>query len=288
MSDVFCLMSVLCSLILMLIIDAHTHIFPDYIAQRILETTARNFRIKTYGKGTAADLISQMDKHEIRYAVVHMVSPTPASVKDTNTWLIRLNEERLIKFGTLHPRLKSLHQEIDRLKDHNIQGVKLQPDVQAFTVDDSSVTYPLYEALAKKKMAVMFHVGGEPQPGPHNRSKPDMILRVAKDFPELNIIAAHLGGLNMWDSVYELLAGIENVFMETSLTYENIVPGLAKKIIKKHGHNKIFFGTDYPFAPIGKSVKIAKAVPFLSENEKKDIFGLNAHRFYLSSHTASA
>jgi predicted TIM-barrel fold metal-dependent hydrolase len=267
----------------MLIIDTHTHIFPDDIAQRILETTARNFNIKTYGKGTAADLISQMDKHTIRYAVVHMVSPTPASVQDTNTWLIRLNEERLIKFGTLHPRLKNWHQEIDRLKDHNINGVKLQPDVQAFTVDDSSVTYPLYEALAKKGMAVMFHVGGEPQPGLHNRSKPDMILRVAKDFPELNIIAAHLGGLNMWDAVYELLAGTENVFMETSLTYENIVPGLAKNIIKKHGHNKIFFGTDYPFAPIGKSLKIAKAVPFLSENEKRDIFGFNAQRFYLST-----
>jgi len=272
----------------MLIIDAHTHIFPDEIAQRILETTARNFNIKTYGKGTAADLISQMDKYEIRYAVVHMVAPTPASVKETNSWLIRLKEERLIKFGTLHPRLKNLPQEIDRLKDHNINGVKLQPDVQSFTVDDSSLTYPLYEALAKKRMAVMFHVGGEPHPAPHNRSKPDMILRVAQDFPELKIVAAHLGGLNMWDSVYELLAGIDNVFMETSLTYENIVPELAKNIIQKHGHNKIFFGTDYPFAPIGTSVKIARAVPFLNEKEKKDIFGLNAHRFYLSGHTASA
>jgi len=74
--------------------------------------------------------------------------------------------------------------------------------------------------------------------------------------------------------------------METSLTYENIVPELARKIIKKHGHNKIFFGTDYPFAPIGKSVKIAKAFPFLSDNEKKDIFGLNAQRFYLPDYTA--
>ena len=60
------------------------------------------------------------------------------SVKETNSWLIRLREERLIKFGTLHPRLKNLSHEIDRLKDHNINGVKLQPDVQAFTVDDSS------------------------------------------------------------------------------------------------------------------------------------------------------
>ncbi len=51
----------------MLIIDAHTHIFPDEIARQILETTARNFKIKTYGEGTAADLISQMDN--MKYAM---------------------------------------------------------------------------------------------------------------------------------------------------------------------------------------------------------------------------
>ena len=50
-------------------------------------------------------------------------------------------------------------------------------------------------------------------PAPHNQSKPHMLLQVARDFPELKIIAAHLGGLNMWDSVDELLAGIDNVFM---------------------------------------------------------------------------
>ncbi|MCX5896058.1 MAG: amidohydrolase family protein, partial [Proteobacteria bacterium] len=84
-----------------------------------------------------------------------------------------------------------------------------------------------------------------------------------------------------WDNVYELLAGAENVFMETSLTYENIPPGLAKNIIKKHGHGKIFFGTDYPFAPIGKSVSVARAVPFLTAAEKEDIFGRNAYQFFL-------
>ncbi len=265
----------------MLIIDTHTHIFPDAQAARILETTAKTFNIRTYGKGTAADLIFQMDEHEISYAVVHMVSPAPASVKETNTWLIKLKQDRFIKFGTLHPRLKIIRDEIQRLKDNNINGIKLQPDVQGFTVDDSHVTYPLYEELTKHHMAVMFHVGGEPQPGPHNRSKPDMILRVSEDFPELKIIAAHLGGLNMWDNVYELLAGAENVFMETSLTYENIPPGLAKNIIKKHGHGKIFFGTDYPFAPIGKSVNVARAVPFLTTDEKEDIFGRNAYQFFL-------
>jgi len=267
----------------MLIIDAHTHIFPDDSAARILENTSKTFNVPTYGKGTAADLLAQMDDNGITYAVIHMVSPTQAGVQPANTWLINLKQDRFIKFGTIHPLLKNLSHELDRLQDHNINGVKLQPEVQGFTVDDSTITYHLYEALAKRQMTVMFHVGGNPKPTPHNRSKPHMILSVAKDFPELKIIAAHLGGNNMWDSVYDLLAGTENVYMETSLSYEKIAPNLAQNIIKKHGHNKIFFGTDYPFAPIDKSVKIAKTVPFLNNKEKEEILGRNAFQFFLAS-----
>jgi len=265
----------------MLIIDAHTHIFPDDIAARILENTSKMFNVPTYGTGTAADLLAQMDENGITYAVIHMVSPTQASVQQTNTWLINLKQDRFIKFGTIHPRLKNLSHELDRLKDHNINGVKLQPEVQGFTVDDRAATYHLYEALAKKQMKVMFHVGGNPVAKPDNRSTPLMILNVAKEFPELTIIAAHLGGNNMWDSVYALLAGTANVYLETSLSYGNIVPELAHKIIRKHGHNNIFFGTDYPFAPVDKSVKIARSVSFLNTAEKEDILGKNAFHFFL-------
>lgn len=267
----------------MLIVDAHTHIFPDDSAARILENTSKMFNVPTFGKGTAADLLAQMDENGISFAVIHMVSPSQAAVHQTNSWLINLQQERFIKFGTIHPRLNNLSHELDRLKDHNINGVKLQPEVQGFTVDDRAATYHLYEALAAKKMAVMFHVGGNPLPTPHTRSKPHMILTVAQDFPELKIIAAHLGGNNMWDAVYELLAGTENVYMETSLSYENIAPELANQIIARHGHNKIFFGTDYPFAPIKKSVKIAKTVPFLNNKEKEEILGQNAFQFFLAS-----
>jgi len=267
----------------MLIIDTHTHIFPDDTASRILKNISQSFNVPLHGAGTAADLLDQMDTNGIAYAVIHMVAPTPLSVQQTNSWLIKLRQDRFIKSGTMHPLFKNPAHELDRLRDNNITVVKLQPEVQGFTVDDSPITYPLYEALAKKEMTVMFHVGGNPQPTPGNRSKPDMILTVAQNFPELKIIAAHLGGNNMWDSVYELLAGTANVYMETSLSYENIVPDLAQKIIRKHGHNKIFFGTDYPFAPVDKSVNIARSVSFLNTTEKEGILGKNAFQFYFPS-----
>ncbi len=91
----------------MLIIDAHTHIFPDKNAATILQSTAKMFNVPTFGTATASDLLAKMDACGISHAVIHMVSPTPSGVIDTNTWLIRLQQERFIKFGTLHPRFKN-------------------------------------------------------------------------------------------------------------------------------------------------------------------------------------
>ncbi len=264
-----------------MIIDAHTHIFPDKQAAFILKNTADLFGVPTFGLATTADLLMQMDESGVDYAVIHMVAPAPSNVRDTNTWLINLKQDRFIKFGTIHPHFKEFDDELKRLSDNNVTGIKFQPDIQQFDPDDRSTTYALYEAIARHNMTVMFHVGGEPLPGPDDRSKPDMIHRVAVDFPDLIIIAAHLGGLNMWDDVYRFLAGMDNIYMESSLSYPYIHPDLAEKIITKHGHEKIFFGTDYPFGSIKKSLEAARSVPFLTEEQSLDILGRNAYNFFL-------
>lgn len=264
----------------MMIIDTHTHIFPDAHAERILQFTARQFKVKVYGRGTASDLLSQMDEGGVAHAVVHLVATTAQSVKDFNTWLIHLKEPRLVKFGTVLPMQQDCREEIRRLRDNGIGGIKLQPDVQGFTVDDAAVTYPLYEELVACGMAVMFHVGGNPAVTAQARSTPRMILRIAQDFPELSIIGAHLGGLNMWDETVRTLVGRENIYLETSMTYGRISPAVAETIIRRHNLNRIFFGSDYPFAPIKQSVQSALGTPFVNEDEKKALMGLNAKAFF--------
>lgn len=263
-----------------MIIDAHTHIFPDAQAKTILANTCRMFNVRTYGSATASDLLNRMDENGISFSVIHMVAPGPSAVRDLNTWLIKLNQDRFIKFATLHPLYKDYRSEISRLKDTGVQGVKFQPDVQGFYPDDKKAMYPLYETLARKGLKVMFHVGGEPLPSPDNRSRPDMIARIADDFPELVIIGAHLGGLNMWDDVYRLMAGKDNIYLESSLSYPYIKPQIAEKIMRKHGIEKIFFGTDYPFASITDALTAARAVPFLTPEEKHNILGKNALAFF--------
>ena len=264
----------------MFIVDTHTHIFPDAAAERILQHTAQQFKVKVYGTGTAADLLAQMDESGVERAVIHMVATTPQSVKDINTWLINLREPRFVKYGTVLPFQKDCREEIRRLKDNGIGGIKLQPEVQGFTVDDAAVAYSLYEELVKCGMVVMFHVGGNPAVTANARSTPEMVLRVAQDFPELIIIGAHLGGLNMWDDTARMLAGRNNVYLETSMTYGRISAFLAETIIRKHNLNNIFFGSDYPFAPIKQSVQSALSTPFVNDEEKKALMGLNAKAFF--------
>jgi predicted TIM-barrel fold metal-dependent hydrolase len=110
-----------------------------------------------------------------------------------------------------------------------------------------------------------------------------MIASIAKDFTHLSIIAAHLGGLNMWENVLTHLAGLPNVYMESSLSYDFIKPELAQKIIRAHGHEKIFFGSDYPFGDIARSLSAARMVEFLSPDERNDILGRNADRFFAAA-----
>jgi predicted TIM-barrel fold metal-dependent hydrolase len=263
-----------------MIIDTHTHIFPDDQAEAVLNKTARLFNVPTYGSATSGDLLRAMDDNNVAHAVIHMVAPLPSQVKPTNNWLINLRQNRFIKFGTIHPEQHDFNDEIARLNDNGVEGIKFQPDIQQFSPDNAQLMYPVYESIARLGMKVMFHVGGEPLPGPNDRSKPSMIASIAKDFPELKIIAAHLGGLNMWEDVFSKLVGLPNVYMESSLSYQYINPRLAEQIIRQHGHKKIFFGSDYPFGDIRSSLDAASTVDFLSTDEREDILGRNAARFF--------
>lgn len=263
-----------------MIIDAHTHIFPDAQAETVLRTLSARFGIQTYGTGTAADLLHQMDRAGVDRAVIHMVAPGPGAVASTNDWLIDLHQDRFVKFGTIHPACADMRDELARLRDNGVTGIKLQPDIQRLSPDDRAQMYPVYEELCRLGLKVMFHVGGEPYPGPDDRSKPHQIARVAADFPELAIIAAHLGGLNMWQDVREHLTGLPNVWMESSLSYSFITPQLARDIITSHGPERIFFGTDYPFGSISESLAAARGVGFLSAHQRTAILGENAARFF--------
>jgi predicted TIM-barrel fold metal-dependent hydrolase len=268
-----------------MIIDCHTHIFPDRIAPRVMEVNEKNLGLKAYGTGTKDGILSYMDEAGVDYAVVLGVAPAARLVKSTNDWLLALVHPRLIIFGTVTPDYENWQEEIHRLKVNGARGIKINSLLQDIVPDDP-VMYPIYEKLIKEDMAILLHSGkgeGRNSKAPL-RSTPKQLRKVHDDFPKLRMIIAHFGGYSMLNDVRQYLVGQE-VYFDTSYcpTIKEMDPKEVCALIRAHGVDRMLYGTDYPWAKQGITegweYDFIRNLP-LTPKEKEMILGENAFALF--------
>ncbi len=144
-----------------MIVDVHVHAFPDKVAEKAIETLSAAYGVQCFSDGRISSLISNMQYYGIDVSVVQPVSTDPKQVISINTWIATFNkaEEKesslkpIIGFGTIHPRFEGYHEEIHRMKELGIKGVKFQPSFQEFYPDDEKM-FPIYEELIKANMII--------------------------------------------------------------------------------------------------------------------------------------
>ncbi len=239
------------------IIDIHTHVFPDHLAERAVKQLAGRSGETAFIDGTAAGLEASMRRHGIAYSVTQPVSTKASQVPNVNDFAVALNARPpLINFGTLFPEYEGNAAEIRRLREAGIQGVKFHPDYQAFYADEERMV-PLYREMARAGLIAFFHAGVDIGLGPPYHGNPDRIARVLELVPELTVVAAHLGGYEMWDDVEKYLVG-KNLYLDTSYTLTHIPPDQFLRIIRNHGVDRILFGTDSPWADQGVEIELVE------------------------------
>jgi predicted TIM-barrel fold metal-dependent hydrolase len=112
-------------------------------------------------------------------------------------------------------------------------------------MDDPAV-FPVYDALTHACLIAVFHTGTDPGPFTNDHAQPHRLRAVHKRFPDLTIIASHMGGHQMWDQVAEQLVGLP-LYFETSTAPENLSKQEFVIMCRKHGIERILFGTDSPW-----------------------------------------
>jgi predicted TIM-barrel fold metal-dependent hydrolase len=230
-----------------MIIDFHTHIFPNMLAAKTVKYLAQKAAIPSYGKATLEDMKERIACGHLSAAVAAHIVTNAAQQKNVNDFAVAINKEPVYSFASVYPDAKTAVPELERLKKAGIRGIKLHPEYQNF-YPDSPHMYPIYEKCAELKLLLLFHAGYDPGYGDSHRAGPARIAKAARDFPSLLFIAAHLGGYLDWDAAEEYLCGLPNVFFDTSHINGAISPAQALKIIRLHGADKILFGTDLPWA----------------------------------------
>ena len=278
-----------------MIIDIHTHTFPDKIAAATLDKLKRLSHTIPFTDGTAAGLAASMARAGVDRSVVMPVATSPRQVPHVNDASARMNElgaqTGVLSFGCMHPDFDGWKEELARVRDLGLKGIKLHPQYQDTDFDDPRYLRIL-DRCGELGLVVLTHAGLDiGMPGKDNCA-PEMVLRALDQVGPVKLVLAHMGGWRQWDRVEALLPG-RGVYLDTSFSLGEITPlddghyrpgdlplldeAAFLRMVRRFGPDRILFGTDSPWDDQGAALARLRALP-LEKSELDAILGGSARK----------
>lgn len=256
-------------------IDFHTHIFPERLANKAIKVLAETSgNMLAYSTGIKEDLVKAMDEAGVDISVVLSIATNEKQTKNVNDFAISVNGYggRLVSFGSVYPGSDIAIDELYRLNEIGIKGIKFHPEYQEFFVDDDKYA-SLYETLTKLNMITVFHAGmdnGFLDTGRGSAHRFREVLKVLKS----PVVLAHMGGYMDWVQVEKHLVGTD-VYFDTSFCFSRIPFPIMSRMVKNHGFGKILFGSDMPWSTAQMELRLIEALD-ISRADRERILSKNA------------
>lgn len=258
-----------------MIIDFHTHIFPEKIAEKTLAFLADICKTVPHTDGTAKDLIRSEKEAGVDLSIALPAVTRPSQVDSVNRFALGLQEGPVLSFGGIHPECENYKEILRGIKAAGIKGIKLHPDYQDTYFHD--IRYKrIVSCAAELELVISVHAGIDPKSPEDVHCTPNMALEVIRETQPQKLVLAHLGGNLCWDEVEEYLIG-QPVYFDTAYILGLVPEEQFLRIVRSHGADKILFGTDSPWAGQQEFVRRLKECP-LTEEERRLIFSGNAKR----------
>jgi len=226
-------------------IDFHVHAFPDALAARAVSRLEAGVRVKALTDGTVSGLLASMDRAGVEASVIQSIATKPSQFEPILEWSASIASPRIVPFASIHPKDASPRERASRIAAAGLKGVKFHPFYQEFAIDDPAMD-PVYGALADEGLIALFHAGYAIGYAFSDLADPERIAKVARRFPSLKVVAAHLGGWMQWDRVEEFLIDTE-VWLELSYSLQYLPIPQARRMILAHDPERVLFGSDSPW-----------------------------------------
>lgn len=278
-----------------MIVDLHTHVFPDKIAVSTVKKLELLSHTRSFSDGSAAGLKASMVRAGVDASLVLPVATNPHQVPHVNDSSARMNElgpeTGIYSLGCIHPDFDGYREELSRIASLGLKGIKLHPEYQGMDFDAPRYLRIL-DRCGELGLIVISHAGLDVGfPGKDNCS-PAMVLRAIRQVGPVKLVLAHMGGWRQWDQVEELLWETQ-VSIDTSYALGSIAPlddgfyppeqlplmseEQFMRMVRKFGAHRVLFGTDSPWTDQAQALKRLRALP-LEPWELEAILGGNAQK----------
>ncbi|ORA67154.1 hypothetical protein BST23_07290 [Mycolicibacterium elephantis] len=234
------------------IIDAWVQ---PWLPETVAKMPSRNFTLAdrmTHGARLRAGmpletLVEEMDANGVDRA---LCSAGPLIPNDDVVQAVARYPDRLIGVASVNPWsvdgvMPAVHELRRLVTEHGCVGLKLEP----FILDKlptEAQWYPLYAACVELDVTLQIQVGGTgPSTYTSETGRPGHIDRIAIDFPELRIVAGHIG----WPWTEEMIAVAAkhpNVYIDTSAHLPKYYPAAFTHFLRTYGRHKCIWASDWP------------------------------------------
>ena len=280
-----------------MIIDFHTHTFPDKLAGRAVSSLAESASISNYLDGTTEDLRHSMKNAGIDYSVLLPVVTKPEQQSSINEIAMELNSHSrdtgLISFGGIHPDNEDYRRILLNLAQNGVKGIKLHPVFQKTFLDD--IRYlRIISCACEQDLIILIHAGYDISHPDREYSTVPHIVSMLDTLNPQKLVLAHMGGWNCWEETEKYLIG-RDVWLDTSFSLLPLrhISGISQKsetdhsyrlpqenflrMVKKHGTDRILFGSDSPWGGQEETIAALKDTG-LTCDELRAVLGDNAAR----------
>lgn len=262
-------------------IDFHTHplLVREMIARHPeLERAARETFYIGNNFQPLESFLLELDLADLEKAVILPIDATTSrnATVYTNEQIAELcaMSPRLIGFASVDPQQPDAPDKLrEAVTKLGLRGLKLAPAMQQFYADDPSV-YPIYQTARELGIPILFHAGMSWEPGSRLQyGQPMQFENVVADFPDLQIVLAHLAWPWVTDAV-ALALKYPNLHLDTSALYfdnprdflryamTHVVP---LTVFERSLRKQILFGSNYPRVEIKNMAAAVRGLGFSDE-----------------------